>query len=137
VLVLGRVAAVGLLAWLLWRSNGRPRLALWAMVLVLAGALGNLIDNLGLGCREEGHPFGLVRDFIDVWFRSEAWGWDWHFPTFNVADSCITVGAVLWVLSGFVHRAEPEPAPEPPDAEDAADPTERSALAPAGRPSAE
>lgn len=121
-LVGGRVVAVGVLTWLLWAADLRHRWVLVAIVLVLAGALGNLIDNLGQGCIEEGHPYGLVRDFIDVWFRSEAWGWDWHFPTFNVADSCITVGAALWILSGFFQRdadeaeAEPggeeEPAPE-------------------------
>ena len=56
--------------------------------------------------RQNIDPITLVRDFIDVWFLSDAWGWDWHFPTFNVADSCITVGAVAWVLSGFLHGGE-------------------------------
>ena len=66
------------------------------MVLVLAGALGNLHDNLFLE-RHSGETFGWVRDFIDVYFSR----WAWHFPTFNVADSCITVGAVLLLLSGL------------------------------------
>jgi signal peptidase II len=66
-----------------------------ALVLVLAGAVGNLYDNLFLA--REGETFGQVRDFVDVYFTA----WDWHFPTFNVADSCISVGAVLLFVSSF------------------------------------
>lgn len=96
-LVFGRAAAVLCLIWLLASARPRPAGVHVAMVLVLAGAIGNLLDNLWSGGEAAGHPYGTVRDFIDVWFT----GWDWHFPTFNVADSCISVGAVLWVLSGF------------------------------------
>ncbi len=39
-------------------------------------------------------PFGPVRDFIDVYFSY----WDWHFPTFNVADSAISVGALVLIF---------------------------------------
>ncbi|MBS0590841.1 MAG: signal peptidase II [Proteobacteria bacterium] len=52
--------------------------------LVIGGALGNLIDRL---------RFGQVTDFIDVYLG------DVHFPAFNIADSAITIGAVL--LIGF------------------------------------
>ena len=52
-------------------------------MLVLGGALGNVTDRIRLG---------YVVDFIDVYYRS------WHFPTFNVADSAIFVGAVLLIL---------------------------------------
>lgn len=112
VLVLGRIGAVLFLSWLLLRTESRPRLVLVAMTLVLAGALGNLVDNLWLGCRLPGHPFLGVRDFIDVWFRP-LFGIDWHFPAFNVADSCITVGAGAWILAGFLHKPAPGPAVEP------------------------
>ena len=101
-LVGGRIVAICVLSYMVWKADRSQRLSFAAMVLVLAGAAGNLCDNLGLGCFEEEHPYHLVRDFIDVWFRSESWGWDWHFPTFNVADSCITVGAVGWILAGFL-----------------------------------
>ena len=57
-----------------------------ALALVLGGALGNLIDRLRLG---------YVVDFIDVHYRS------WHWPTFNVADSAITIGAILLVLDAL------------------------------------
>ena len=114
VLVLGRIAAVLFLTWLLLRADPRPRLVLWAMALVLAGALGNVIDNLGAGCtvfEPPDHPFLGVRDFVLVNFAPV--GIDWNFPAFNVADSCITVGACAWILAGFLHRSEPRATPEP------------------------
>jgi signal peptidase II len=104
-LIGGRIAAGLLLVWLLVRTHrGRPWLVT-AFVLVLAGALGNLYDNLfrardlDLDRWYLERRFGPVRDFIDVYFGV----WQYHFPTFNVADSCITVGAVLLLLTSF-HR---------------------------------
>jgi signal peptidase II len=52
-------------------------------------------------------PFGPVRDFIDVYFPVI----DWHFPTFNFADSCITVGAIVLLLSGLAPKRAAEPSP--------------------------
>jgi lipoprotein signal peptidase len=72
-----------------------------------------VIDNLWTGCTVAGHPFFGVRDFIDVYFGPL--GVDRHFPAFNVADSCITVGACAWILASFLHR--PPPAPEKAGAE--------------------
>lgn len=57
-----------------------------ALTLVLGGALGNVIDRVRLG---------YVVDFIDVHYQR------WHWPTFNVADSAITVGAILLVLDAL------------------------------------
>jgi signal peptidase II len=57
-----------------------------ALMLVLGGAIGNVIDRV---------RFGYVVDFIDVYYRA------WHWPTFNVADSAITIGAVLLVLDAL------------------------------------
>lgn len=51
--------------------------------LVISGALGNVIDRL---------RFGYVVDFVDWYWR------DFHWPVFNVADSCIVGGAVMMVL---------------------------------------
>jgi len=115
VLVIGRVLAVGFLGWLLLRAESRPRLALVAMALVLAGALGNVIDNLWTGCAT-GQPFHGVRDFIDVYFEP-LFGVDRHFPAFNVADSCITVGACAWILASFLHRPETTETTTPPPAQ--------------------
>lgn len=76
--------------WMLWRLRAGDRLLAVALMLVLGGALGNLADRL---------IHGYVIDFVDVYYQS------WHWPAFNMADSAITVGAVLLVLDtvGF-HR---------------------------------
>jgi signal peptidase II len=73
---------------LLVRSPGR-RLLSAGLALILGGALGNVIDRLRLG---------HVVDFVDL----HAAGW--HWPAFNVADSAITVGAVLLIVDGFRHQ---------------------------------
>ena len=57
-----------------------------ALMLVLGGAAGNVIDRV---------RFGYVVDFIDVYYRS------WHWPTFNIADSAITIGAILLVMDAL------------------------------------
>jgi signal peptidase II len=56
---------------------------LTGLMLILGGAIGNLIDRIRQG---------YVVDFVDFHYQ------DWHWPAFNVADSAITVGAVLLVL---------------------------------------
>ena len=56
--------------------------------LIVAGALGNVIDRL---------RFGYVVDFVQWYWRGFYW------PVFNLADSCIVVGAVLMVLFSFWH----------------------------------
>lgn len=99
-LVAGRCLAVVFLTWLLLRTPPGRRALPVALVLILAGAMGNLHDNLFL--KHDGHPFGKVRDFIDVYFPI----WDWHFPTFNVADACITVGAGFLLVSCFGPQEE-------------------------------
>ena len=97
----GRAASVAL-----WRTRRENTLVLSGVALVLAGAAGNLYDNLFREGRE-GLPFGPVRDFIDVYFGA----WNWHFPTFNIADSCITCGAICFLLQGLFVR-QPKEAPE-------------------------
>jgi len=71
------------LGWTFWTTRYGGGQTSLAICLVFAGAAGNLIDRIG-----RGH----VVDFIDV----HAAGW--HFYTFNVADSAITIGATLMVL---------------------------------------
>ena len=106
-----RGVALIVVSVLIVRAPVRQRAYLGALVLILAGAAGNLYDNLFYEpILQEGRPpFGPVRDFIDVYFAV----WDWHFPTFNVADSCITVGAVLLILSGIGDTKKKGAAPEP------------------------
>jgi len=78
---LGTVATV-FIVWML-RSHGGQRLFSWALALILGGAIGNVIDRL---------LHGYVVDFIQV----HAGGW--YFPSFNIADSAITLGAILLIL---------------------------------------
>lgn len=97
-LVGGRCAAVLFLAYLVTRTSPAKRMLSAALTLIFSGAAGNLYDNLFLTPRRVGAKFGEVRDFIDVYFAFS----DWHFPTFNVADACISVGACLLLFSSFV-----------------------------------
>ena len=62
--------------------------------LVVGGALGNIIDRVRQGA---------VTDFLDLYWR------DWHWPTFNVADICITLGAVLILAASLPLRRRKEP----------------------------
>jgi signal peptidase II len=78
---LGLIAALSIV-YLLQRNAGK-RLFCWALALILGGAIGNVIDRV---------LYGKVIDFLLF-----HWG-RWSFPAFNVADSAITVGAVLFVL---------------------------------------
>lgn len=72
-----------------------------ALSLVLGGALGNLVDRVG---RADGFLDGKVVDFIHIT----------HWPTFNVADSAITVGALALIWWGWRRPDEKAPPAEPP-----------------------
>ena len=76
------VASVVISVWL-WRLPKTQRLLAIALAVLLAGAVGNLIDRL---------LFGYVVDFISVYYA------DWRFATFNIADAAISIGAALLVL---------------------------------------
>jgi signal peptidase II len=78
---LGAVAA-GFIVWML-RSHGGQKMFAWALALILGGALGNVIDRL---------LHGYVVDFIQVHWA------DRYFPSFNLADSAITLGAILLIV---------------------------------------
>lgn len=74
--------ATGLILHLLWKSPGQ-RLFCAALMAILGGAIGNLIDRL-----QHGH----VIDFLLFYWQQ------WHFPAFNIADIAITCGATLLIL---------------------------------------
>ena len=71
--------------WLQREHDARVQLSL---ALIIGGALGNVIDRLWLG---------KVIDFALVYWAP----WDWYYPAFNVADSAISIGAVLMLWSAF------------------------------------
>jgi len=81
------------ITWWLWSIRGRKQAVLSAgLALVLGGALGNVIDRLVLGS---------VVDFIQVLL------WGWPFPSFNVADSAITVGAAFLIIDALFRGSDP------------------------------
>lgn len=98
--LLNLVVSAVLVAYLLTRGERLDALTRAALALVLAGAAGNMIDRLRLG---------YVVDFIDFQVGS------FDFAVFNVADSCIVIGAGLLILSGLLDaRAARGAAPREP-----------------------
>jgi signal peptidase II len=92
------VVAIIVIVWMFVRSRARqadagPAGALrrFALSLILGGAAGNLVDRV---------TSGEVVDFIEVGIPQ------WHWPVFNVADSAVTVGVVLFALA-WTRRREP------------------------------
>ena len=84
--VLATLVSAVIAVWL-WRIRREGPLVLMAgLSLVLGGAIGNLIDRARLG---------YVTDFIQVWFGN------WAFPSFNVADSAISVGAAFLIIDAL------------------------------------
>ena len=80
------VVAIGLIGYLYYKLKPPPRTPAVGLALIMGGAVGNLIDRVRLGS---------VIDFIDIHYYS------YHWPAFNVADSAITVGAVI-LAAGIV-----------------------------------
>ncbi|MDP5136987.1 signal peptidase II [Rheinheimera baltica] len=74
-----------LAVWLARNNKEQLKLNL-ALSLVLAGAIGNLIDR---------SVYGYVIDFLHVYYQN------WHYPAFNIADSAICIGAGLLIWDSF------------------------------------
>lgn len=71
--------------WLSRLQRSQLKLSL-ALVLIIAGAIGNLIDR---------SLYGYVVDFLHVYYQQ------WHYPVFNIADCAITIGAGLLIWDSF------------------------------------
>ena len=84
--VLASAVSVVLIGWLWKIRQDGPFVLVAGLSLILGGAIGNLIDRALLG---------YVTDFIQVWFGN------WAFPSFNVADSAISVGAALLIIDAL------------------------------------
>ena len=94
-----RLLSVGVVIWLLFQVPRGDRLSPLALGLVLGGAAGNIYDSL---------RFGHVRDFLKFDFDVPVFD---PFPTFNLADSAITVGVALLAFRMLVPpRARSDPA---------------------------
>ena len=83
-LVAVSLAAVLILAWMLWRIDRQDRFTAAGISLIFGGALGNVYDRVHAG---------EVTDFLDFYAGS------YHWYTFNLADTAICTGAGLLILS--------------------------------------
>ncbi len=82
-LVLFSLAAVAIVAVILWGAERLDRLSLTGFALILGGAAGNVFDRI---------VWGRVTDFLDLYVG------DYHWPTFNLADTAIVIGCGLLLL---------------------------------------
>jgi signal peptidase II len=81
--------ALGLIFYLFIRTPGTHRWLAAAFALIFGGAIGNLIDRV---------RFGKVVDFLDFHVGS------WHWPAFNVADSAVTIGVVIFAYHLLLNK---------------------------------
>jgi signal peptidase II len=84
------VGIVGILLRWLWTAHFLSTAV--ALGLVMGGAIGNVIDRL---------RFGAVADFFDFYIEN------YHWPAFNVADSCIFIGVVILLLESMFRGSQP------------------------------
>jgi signal peptidase II len=94
ILILGSIAIIAALAWLLVTSRSGNAMAIAGLALLLGGATGNVTDRI---------VHGAVTDFFEVWFGT------YRYPAFNVADSAITIGAALILLDVLFGRRSETP----------------------------
>lgn len=89
------IAAVFVIIYIIKSTARDEKTVILSLSLILGGAIGNSIDRFRLG---------YVTDFIDLhWFGNP----DYHWPPFNISDSCITIGAILiFVFSIFYKKGE-------------------------------
>jgi signal peptidase II len=80
------LAAVGLVAGVIWKGQRMERLTLWGLTCILGGAAGNVFDRLASG---------QVTDFLELYIGQ------YHWPTFNVADSAIVIGSGLFLIDAL------------------------------------
>jgi signal peptidase II len=88
--------SVGLMFWLS-KLKSKLTFEVIGLQLILAGAVGNLIDRV---------LFGRVTDFLDFYYGS------WHYATFNIADVGITLGAAMLIIYEFFLRPREQKQPK-------------------------
>jgi signal peptidase II len=82
-LIVVSIAAVLMIGAMVWKTERLSRASLWGFGLILGGAAGNLFDRA---------VFGRVTDFLLLYIGSYQW------PTFNIADSAIDIGAAVLLI---------------------------------------
>jgi len=86
------VAALIVVIYIIKNTDHREKPIIFSLSLILGGAFGNSIDRFRLG---------YVTDFIDLhWFNYPGY----HWPPFNISDSCITIGAISILLLGIFYN---------------------------------
>ena len=85
------------LGWYFWQQKESDLTLRLSLALILAGAIGNLIDRV---------LFGTVVDFFDFMIGS------YHWYIFNVADASVTIGMVLYIYSSIIIQSEVNPKTE-------------------------
>lgn len=116
------VAAVGVLLWLFVYGAAQSRWLTVSLAFIMAGAMGNLWDRLGLhGCRDaDGSLIHGVRDFLFFEFGT------YQYPIFNFADAFLVTGAITLALQSFFGgdprktAAENQESPQPETADSGA-----------------
>jgi len=88
-LIIVTLIAMILILYFIAKGSEREVLLTFSLSLIMGGALGNLIDRV---------RYGEVIDFLDFYFAS------YHWPAFNVADTAITIGALLLLYEIFRRR---------------------------------
>jgi len=92
VLIVFAAVALVLVAGLIWKASRLDRWTTTGLALVLGGAAGNLYDRI---------LWGRVTDFLEFYIG------EYHWPTFNVADSCIVIGSGLLLLELLRPKRQP------------------------------
>ena len=93
-LIVATLISAGLITYLILKRKGMKLFIRAALIMVVTGAIGNMIDRIFYGALQGGRAFfgGAVVDWIDFYWIP---GWVWNF---NIADSCIVVAAFMLII---------------------------------------
>ena len=87
ILLVVTLILTGVIMWMLWKEKNSHNLIRYGLTLILAGAIGNMIDRI---------LYGKVVDFLDIMIGN----FNWYI--FNVADSAVTSGMILFILHTII-----------------------------------
>ncbi len=90
ILLVMTILLTGFIIGFLWKEREGHPLVKYGLALILSGAVGNLIDRL---------LYGKVVDFLDLMIG------DFHWYIFNVADSSVTIGMVLFIMHSIIYES--------------------------------
>ena len=90
ILLVMTILLTGFIIGFLWKEREGHPLVKYGLALILSGAIGNLIDRL---------LYGKVVDFLDLMIG------DFHWYIFNVADSSVTIGMVLFIVHSIIYES--------------------------------